>query len=184
MASAQAVWGEDRGKYTFLPTHVTDFEYDKASNGRVKQDCERRLFRDQTTFATWKHAVALRRVFCYWMGSSISPSMLQFAQRQADYEEIAGTSVVATFIPSAFYFINWESKILVIIQDCFIRISANKSSLTKHAHKCFSFWLRHLKMTFPVNLITVQSFHHLFQVIILLTSFIQAVLCLPCPSYF
>lgn len=71
--------------------------------------------------------------------------MLQFAQRQADYEEIAATSVAATFIPSAFYFINWESKILVITQDCFIRISANNSALTKHTHKCFSFWMRHLK---------------------------------------
>lgn len=30
--------------------------------------------------------------------------MLQFAQRQADYEEIAATSVSATFIPSAFLF--------------------------------------------------------------------------------
>ena len=45
--------------------------------------------------------------------------MLQFAQRQADYEEIAATSVAAAFMPSAFYFINWESKIQVITQDCF-----------------------------------------------------------------
>lgn len=183
-ANVPPVWGEGRGKCIFPSIRVTDPEYHKASNYRVKQGCGSRFFRAQTTFAAWKHTIALRRVFHYWTGSSISPSMLQFAQRQADYEGIGATSVAATFIPSAFYFINWESKILVITQDCFIRISANNSALTKHTHKCFSFWMRHLKITFPVDLITVKSFHHLFQVIIVLTSFIQVVLCLPCPIHF
>ena len=172
-ADALAVWGNGRGKCIFLSMRVTDLEYCKASNDRVKHHCERSFFRAQTTFAAWKHTVALRRVFHYWAGSSISPSMLQIAQRQADYEEIAATSVAATFIPSAFYFINCESKILVITQDSFRRISANNSALTRHTYKCFSFWIRHLKITFPVDLITVKSFHHLFQVITVLTSFIQ-----------
>lgn len=183
-ANALAVWGEGRGKYIFLSIWVTDLEHYKAGNDRVKQDCKSRFFRAQTMFAAWKHTVALRRAFHYWTGSSISPSMLQFAQRQADYEEIAATSVAATFIPSAFYFINWESKILVITQDCFIRISANNLALTEHTHECFSFWMRHLKITLPVDLITVKIFHHLFQVITVLTSFIQVALCISFPSHF
>lgn len=119
--------------------------------------------------AAWTYVCSLK-VYCSF---EESPSLLDRIQhltiyvtvcsRQADNEEIAATSVAAPFISSAFYFINWESKILVIA--CFQRICENNSALTKLPHKCFSFWMRHLKITFTVDLITVKSFHNLFQVI-------------------